>query len=79
MFLLATSLNCCNVIAGPLYKEIIDTNTGLSANKRLIKLLSDVTDAVWVSDGAFKKVLLSLAECGQQQLSTELYQQYCIV
>ena len=77
VFLLATSLNCRNAIAGPLYKEIIDTNTGLSANKRLIKLLSDVTDAVRVSDGAFKKVLLSLAECGQQQLSTELYQKYC--
>ena len=77
VFLLATSLNSRNAIAGPLYREIIDTHTGLSADKRLIKLLSEVTDAVQVSDGAFKKILLSLAECGQQQLSTELYQQYC--
>ena len=77
VFLLATSLNSHNAIAGPLYREIVDSLTGLSTDKRLTKLLSDVTSAVRVSDGAFKKVLLSLAECGQQQLSTELYQQYC--
>ena len=77
VFLLATSLNCRNAIAGSLYRRIIDTHTGAPTDERLIQLLSDVTSAVRVTDGAFKKVLLSLAECGQQQLSTELYQQYC--
>ena len=77
VFLLATSLNSRNAIAGSLYREIIDSLTGLSTDKRLTKLLSDVNSVVQANDGAFKKVLLSLAECGQQQLSTELYQQYC--
>ena len=77
VFVFAQHLHSKDVIAESLYRHTIDTHTGASIDERLIQLLSDVNNAVRVTDWAFKKVLLSLAECGQQQLSTELYQQYC--
>ena len=77
VFVFVQHLHSKDVIAESLYRCTIDTHTGAPTDERLIQLLSDVNNAVRVTDGAFKKVLLSLAECGQQQLSTELYQQYC--
>ena len=77
VFVFAQHLYSEDIIAESLYRRTIDTHTGAPTDERLIQLLSDVNNAVRATDGAFKKVLLSLAECGQQQLSTELYQQYC--
>ena len=77
VFVFAQHLHSKGVIANALYRRTIDTHTGATTDECLIQLLSDVNNAVRVSNGAFKKVLLSLAECGQQQLSTQLYQQYC--
>ena len=77
VFLLATSLNGHDVIDDPFFRRITDTLTRAPAHERLVQLLANVTHTVRTNGGAFKKVLLSLAVCGKQQLSTDLYQQYC--
>ena len=75
--LLAVTLNSYDAITQPLYRRAIDPFTGASADDRLIELLRYITDAVKVSGNVFKQLLLSLAECGEQDLSDRLYEDYC--
>ena len=75
--LLAIALNSYDALSQPLYRRAIDPYTGASTDDRLIELLGYVTDAVKVNGEVFKQLLLSLAECGEQDLSDLLCQHYC--
>ena len=77
VFQLSGALFSCDVITKHFYKEIIDRHIASSASERLHRLVSNIHDAVKDNGEVFKRLLLSLAECGKQDLSDKLYQHYC--